>query len=751
MSDVHGRNCHLCEAGCGLLVAPGRQGRLEVTPDRLDVVSAGHICPKGALLAEVDADPDRLRRPMIRVEGRLVPASWDDAFQVIQDRLPRIISEHGPDAVATFVGNPHSHNLAASMYVPQLLRLLKTKNRYSAGSVDAWPQQLAALLMYGHQGDLQIPDIDRTDLLVVFGANPAISNGSLATAPGWAKRITRIRERGGDVILLDPRANETSRLVSEHVFIRPGTDSLVMLALIHTLFDDDLVDLRAATGMVNGVDRVRDFAADFAPEVVSERSGVSATWIRELAHRLAGTERSVVYGRVGVALQELAMVSAWGLNVVNILTGSIDRPGGAMFCRPATGLNASRVPLGRPPALGRWHSRISGHREVFGEFPAVAMLEEMVTPGPGQIRALITHSANPVLSVPGAGSRLERALDDLDLVVCLDTYINETTRHADVILPSPAGLERAFYPYYSQQFAARSYARFSPPMRPRAQGQPGDDEILMRIGAMVTDPPGDVATLRQNVLLKTIRGFTDNPDSDVYGRDPEDLLSMLHGDTDPERLLDLYFRTGPFGDQFGDGDGINLTRVAAAEHGIDFGPMVPLLPDIVRTADQHIELLPERVAELAPHIRRVLNERLEGLQLIGRRHQRSNNSWMHNVSRLVGTGNRCSLLMNPLDAHPRGIRNEDQVDVSTPDCVITLDVELTEDIMPGVVCAPHGWGHQRTPMGVASRLEGANVNELMSPRRVDVGSGNAAPNGTLVEVTPRSRGGSADIDPQMTQ
>lgn len=733
MSEVHGRNCHLCEAGCGLQVSTDHDGKVMIKPDLRDVSSKGHICPKGALMGEIDADSDRIRQPMIRRGGRLVPASWDDAFSVIEDKLPPIVAEYGRDAVATFVGNPHSHNLAASMYVPQFLRMLKTKNRYSAGSVDAWPQQLAALLMFGHHGNLMLPDLDRTDLLVVFGANPAISNGSLATAPGWGKRMNAIRQRGGDVIVLDPRRTETARLASEHIFIRPGTDALLMLGVLHTLFAESLVDLGAAQDCTRGLDELRSFVEDFAPEAVSPRTGVDADWIRYLARRLASTPRSALYGRIGVALQELGLVASWAINAINVLTGSADRPGGAMFCLPATGLNAVKVPLGRPPALGRWHSRVSKHREVFGEFPAVAMLEEMETPGPGQIRALITHSGNPVLSVPG-GDRLEKAITGLDLVVCLDVYINETTKHADVILPSPGGLERSFYPYYTQQFSTRSYARFSKPFRQPPAEQPGDDEILMRIGAMVTDPPADVATLRRNILVKTIRSYTDDPEGPVGGRDPEGLLSLLNGNSDPERLLDLYLRTGPFGDGFGVHDGINLEKLASSEHGMDFGPMIPLLPDIVRTADQKIDLLPAPIAELSSHIRRILAEPTEGLQLIGRRQLRSNNSWMHNVSRLVGTGNRCSLLMNPADASVRGIRHEDEVEVSTPRGCVTLVVEVSDSVMPGVVCAPHGWGHQATKLGLASKLDGASINELIPVDRVDVGSGNAAPNGTPVEV-----------------
>ena len=733
--SVHIRNCPLCEAGCGLRIVPEPDGRLRAEPNPLDVFSAGHICPKGALLPELDADPDRVRTPMIRVDGKLVPATWDEAFAVIAERLPRIIAEHGRDAVAMLYGNPVTYNMAANQYIPHLMQHLGTRNKFSSSSLDAWGQMLAAHLMFGHEMDIPVPDLDRTDLIVVLGANPAASQGSIATAPGWTKRLDGIRARGGRVVLLDPRRTETTRHASEHLFIRPGTDAHLILAIAHTLFAEDLVDLGAAAGHVRGLDQLRAWVEAFTPDAVSPVTGVAAEDIRRLARELGATPRAVLYGRVGLNLQELGLVASWALNVVNVLIGALDRPGGAMFVRPATGVTAHLVPLDRGPTFGRWRSRVSGHREFYGELPAVALLEEMETPGPGQIRALITHSANPALSAP-RGDRVGRAMAELDLVVCIDIYLNETTQHADVFLPSSSALERSFYPFVGQQWAIRSYARFSRAYREPTVGQLGDDEILLRLASIVSEPRRTVDELRREILLTTVGAFTAGSDRPTHGRDPSDLVDELHGDSDPERLLDLYLRMGPFGDAFGaNPDGINLEVVAAAENGLDFGPMVPQLPHVVRTHDQKIDLLPANIIELREYVLRVLSEPVPDLQLIGRRQLRSNNSWMHNVSRLVDSHNRCSLLIHPVDALARGIHHEDDVVVSTGHGAVRLVAEIHDSVMPGVVCAPHGWGHQGTALGVASRLEGASINDIVPPDRVDVGSGNSAPNGLPVEVS----------------
>lgn len=730
---VHIRNCPLCEAGCGLRIFPEPDGRLRAEPNLLDVFSAGHICPKGALLPELDADPDILRTPMIRIDGRLVPASWDEAFEVIEKRLPRIIADHGRDSVAMYYGNPVTYNHAANQYIPHLFYHLGSQNKYSASSLDAWSQMLAAHLMFGHEMNIPVPDLDRTDLIIILGANPAASQGSIATAPGWSKRLDRIRQRGGRVVLIDPRRTETARSASEHLFIRPGTDAHLILAIAHTLFAENLVDLGVAAAHVRGLEELRQWVTDLTPDAVSAVTGVAAEDIRRLARELAATPRAVLYGRIGLNLQELGLVASWALNVVNLLIGAVDRPGGAMFARPATGITALQVPLDRGPTFGRWRSRVSGYREFYGELPAVAMLEEMETPGPGQIRSLITHSGNPVLSVPG-GDRLGRAIAGLDLLVCIDIYLNETTQHADVILPSLPPLERSFYPIVAQQFSIRSYSRFSSPYREPAAGALPDDEILLRLASIVSDPPRPVEALRRDILLTTVDALTGASDRPTCG-DPGELVDLLHGDSDPDRLIDLYLRMGPFGDAFGaNPGGINLAVVAAAENGVDFGPMVPLLPDIVRTHDQKINLLPAHIAELREHVFRVLHEPVPDLQLIGRRQLRSNNSWMHNVPRLVDRHNRSSLLIHPLDAQARDICQDDEVIVSTPQGRVCLVADVSDAVMPGVVCAPHGWGHQGTELGVASLLEGASINDIVPHDRVDIGSGNSAPNGLSVEV-----------------
>jgi anaerobic selenocysteine-containing dehydrogenase len=707
---------------------------VRVRGDVHDPVSAGFVCPKGSLLPALDADTDRVRQPLVRGNGTFQPASWQTAFDVVTERLVEVIERHGRNAVATYAGNPHAYSLGAYLYWPQFVYALGTKNRYSAGSLDAWPKQVASQLLFGHQANLTVPDLDRTDLLVILGANPVVSGGSLASAPNWPKKLRGLVGRGGRVVVIDPRTTETARLATDHRRIRPGADALLLLAVASHLFDHQLVDLGRAAGLVRGLGAVQRFVEPYTPDAVAAACGIDAAWIRALAEDLARTPRSAVYGRIGVCLQELGLVASWAVDLVNILTGSLDREGGVMFARPATGVPALRTPRGRPPALGRWCSRVSGHPEVFGELPAVALSEEILTAGPGQVRALVTHSGNPVLSSP-EGDKLGRALNDLDFMVSVDVYVNETTRHADVILPSAPLLTRPTYPLITSGFAMRSYAKFSPRFAEPGPNDLDDDEILVRLISIVSPTGANPEDIRTAILLRAVRGYTSDSASPLCGRDPHELVSALHGATDPERLLDLQLRMGPFGNEFGTRGGIDLAQLQQAPHGIDFGPMVSQLPDVIRTGDGMIDLLPDQVASQRVQIDRVLAEASGGqMRLVGRRQLQSNNSWMHNLPRLVSGRNRCTAQLNPLDARARRLDDGDRVRLTSSVGSIIVDVEITDDVMPGVVCVPHGWGHAETSLSVARHVGGMSVNDILSTRRIDAGTGNAALNGACVEV-----------------
>jgi anaerobic selenocysteine-containing dehydrogenase len=734
----HTRTCTLCEAGCALEITPRAGGGMRVRGDRLDVLSAGYLCPKGSVIAELDADPDRLRRPLVRRAGRLVETSWDEAFDEIHRRLPPIQREHGRDAVALFIGNPTAHNLSAALYLPQLARALGTRNRYSPASIDTWPQQVASLLVFGDASLALVPDLDRTDLLVVVGANPRVSNGSMAVMPNWPGRLDAIVERGS-VVVVDPRRTETAKRATDHLAVRPGGDAFLLLAIIETVLGEGLVQLGAAEGLVSGLEDLRRFVAPFTPEAAAEACGIDAGRIRALARSLATTPRAAVYGRVGANLQEHGLAVCWALNVLNLITGNVDAVGGVAFPRPATGLPASRS-RPRPhdaPAYGRWHSRVRGYPEVLGELPVVTLLDEITTPGPGQVRAMITHSANPVISVPG-GAALGRALAALDFMVSVDVYLNETTRHADVVLPAPPVLSRSYYPFVAQNFGVRAYAKYSRPVTPLSVGQLDDWEIILRLVAAVGDDAAhdgvaatDEALARHHAqrLVAQVAGSARLSVNDV-------LASCRH--VGPERLVDLYLRAGPYGDHFGGRPGgLTLDAVAAAPHGIDFGPPPPQLADLLRTASGRVELLPAEVAaQRSRLVAAMADARGPGLLLIGRRQLQSNNSWMHNVRKLVGGRNRCTVLVNPHDAAARGIADGSLVMLTTAAGALTLPCELTDDVGVGVVCVPHGWGHGAPDvrLGVAATVAGASVNDIVPAAHVEVATGAAAVNGVPVEL-----------------
>jgi anaerobic selenocysteine-containing dehydrogenase len=706
--------CPLCEATCGLVVTTGPDGSVRARGDRDDVFSRGYVCPKGASIGELHADPDRLRTPLVRRDGELVEATWDEAFAEIARRLPPIIEEHGRDAVALYFGNPTAHNLAASLYLRPLVKAIGTRNVYSAGTVDQVPRTFVAGYVYGDAATFPVPDLDRTDHLLVIGGNPLVSNGSLMTAPDVRGRIRRIRERG-TVVVVDPRRTRTAEAATEHVAIRPGTDAFLLLAMIQTVFAEDLVDLGAAEGHVTGVEEVARVAADFPAEAVAERTGVDAGTIRRLARELAAADRAVVYGRMGTTTQRFGTLTSWLIDVLNVITGNLDRPGGAMFPLAAAGQANTRPAPRKPFRHGRWTSRVSGLPEVMGELPAVALAEEIATPGEGRVRALVTLSGNPCVSVPGAGG-LAAALDELDLLVCVDVYLNETTRHADVVLPGPSPLERPHYDVLLYQYAVRNVARWSGPAFD--SDVPPEWHTMLRLAAIAG---GFGAELPVEQLDDATAAMV----AQLNGTEP------AAGLTGPERILDILLKAGPYDLTFAD--------VAAAPHGIDLGPLAPRLPEVLSTASGKVDLAPEAVLSDLPRLRAAAAEPVsDGIVLIGRRHLRSNNSWMHNVPSLTGGSNTCTLHVHPDDASRLGLVDGDRAAVAGAGARVVVPVEVTDTIRAGVVCLPHGWGHDvpGTALGVAAKDPGVNSNLLGGPALVDVPTGTAVVNGIPVTVTP---------------
>jgi len=730
------RICPLCEATCGLVLTID-DGRVSgARGDRDDVFSQGFICPKGASFAELDNDPDRLQRPMVRRDGELVEATWDEAFAAAAEGLQRVIGATGGTSVGVYMGNPNAHTIAGALYGPAVIRALGTRNIFSASTLDQMPKHVACGYLYGNPLAFTVPDLDRTDYLVIIGGNPLVSNGSLATAADFVGKLKALRHRGGRLVVLDPNRTRTAEIADRHLAPRPGTDGALLFAVVHVLFDEDLVDLDRLADHVTGVEAVRAAAAHFPPEQVSAHCGIEAEEIRTLAREIAAAPSAAVYGRMGTSTVEFGTVTSWLVDVVNILTGNLDRPGGVMFASSPIASAPRPARPGRGFITGRWHSRVSGHPEALSELPTVALAEEIETPGDGQIRAVITIAGNPVLSAPD-GPRLSEALDTVDFMLSVDPYLNETTRHADVILPPPPPSRAGHFDIALSAAVVRNNARYSPPVLPLADGRPDECEILSRLALIVLGlgPDAEPTLVDDQVIAGTLGKEVADPDSPVTGRSVEELTAMLPEGRGYERRLDMMLRLGPFGDAFGARpDGLTLQKLKDNPHGVDLGALTPRIPEILRTPSATIELAPEAILADIPRLHASLGNRDDGFLLIGRRNLRSNNSWMHNLPALSGGSNRCTLQIHPDDAARLGLT--DLAVVTGPGGKLEVPVEITDAIRPGVVSLPHGWGHSApgTRMSVAAQHPGVNMNSLFDDSLLDPLSGNAVLNAVPVEV-----------------
>ncbi len=729
---THLHTCTLCEAMCGLEITVD-DGRVAlIRADRDDVWSHGFLCPKGTTLGKLHEDPDRVRQPMVREGDRWREVGWEEAFVRCEELLRPVIDRYGIGAVTAFIGNPTAHNFSLGRYVGVLIGMSGIPMIYSSGTVDQWPKNLSSQLMYGGMWTFPIPDVPRTDLWIVMGANPHASQGSLLACPDLLGQIDRIRDDGGRTIVVDPRRTGTAERADEWIPIIPGTDAALLLGMVNVLFADGLVDLGGIADLVDGVDGLRTACRDFTPELVASACGVPAERIRRLAHELADTERAVLYGRIGLCNQEFGSLASWLVDVVNILTRHFDVPGGLMFPKPvAWGLNSLPRPDLADFQAGRWRSRVRGAPEVLGQVPVSCLAEEIDTPGDGQLHALITVAGNPVISAPGA-ARLDRALPLLDCMISVDNWLNETTRHAHVILPGLSPLEQPHFDDLLWSLAVRSAAKWSDPVFEPESGRPAEWEILIRLAAICAGTAAaevDVAAIDDGFFTMLCQ---------VKGVDPAVALAAYdHGG--PERMCDLTVRTGPWGDRYGEvPDGLTLEAIKAEPHGIDLGPMTPRLAEVLQTPSGKVQLAPPYLMGDLPRLLERLARPAEPLVLVSRRHVRSKNSWMHNVDVLVKGKDRCTLLINPDDARRCGVLDGTPARVTSEAGTIEVPVEVTDEMMPGVVCLPHGWGHdkQGTRLSVARDHPGVNNNLLAPPDFVDAISGNAAVNGIPVEVSP---------------
>ncbi|MFT6397921.1 MAG: anaerobic selenocysteine-containing dehydrogenase [Bradymonadia bacterium] len=714
---IHKRTCNICEALCGVIIEHDGEEITGIRGNPDDVFSRGHICPKAVALQDLHNDPDRLRQPVRKVGDKWEPISWEDAIEEVATRVFEIQERHGPNAVAVYAGNPNAHNYSTLLGNLPFQQVLRTRSRFSATSVDQLPHMFAALQMFGHQLMLPVPDIRRTSHMVILGANPAVSNGSLMTAPGAPKELKRIRERGGKVVVIDPRRTRTAELADEHLFVRPGTDALLLSSIVHTLFDEDLTTGGHWETYSRGTDNLKLFVAGFSPERVASIVGIGAAEIRRITREFAAAPTAVFYSRIGVCTQEFGGVNAWLTIAINMLTDNLDRAGGMMFPNPAVDLAGVAAKAGQAGHFGIWKSRVSGYPEFGGELPVAALAEEIETPGEGQIRALLCMAGNPVLSTP-EGERLGKAIDSLEFVVALDMYITATSSRADIIIPPLSPLERDHYGLAFHGLSVHNTAKYSEKLFEPPAGAHDDWETLTALAKRLNQLKNrGVSKWKTNLTLSAVQS------------------------QGPSKALDLLLRTGPYGMIKLSGPRLSLAKLKANKDGVDLGPLRSVFPDRIYHSDGIVDIAPPILMSDYPRLEAFCEAQLKaepGLQLIGRRQLRSNNTWLHNSARLVKGPPSCTLLMNPADAEDRSLADGERVSVRTRVGEVHALLEIDDGIMPGVVSLPHGWGHKKkgARMKVANATDGVSANDLTISKGVDVLTGTSILNGVPVEVGP---------------
>lgn len=746
---VHVRSCAFCEAACGIEVTADHATReiLHVKGDRLDPYSQGYICAKAYALTELHSDPDRLRRPLRRRGRDFEEIGWQEAFDEAGDRLAAIRKKHGSGSIGYYFGNPTGHKGQLLIYGGLLIGALDTHQVYSPGTLDQIPKQVSGALMFGGALVQPLADLDRTDHLIVIGSNPVVSQGSMIVAPGIRKRIEAIRERGGKVVVIDPRRTETAEIADEHVSIVPGTDAYLLFAMLHTLFSEGLTKLGRAQGLTKNDEVLAKTAATFPPERVEGITGVPAPTIRRLAREMAAARTAALHGRTGTCTQRFGTITGWLIDALNTLTGNLDSPGGSMFAAygiPTPILFNAKWQDGVPP-VGRWRSRVAGLPESLGMLPTAALADEILVPGKGRVRGFVTQAGNILLSNPN-GAKIAEAFDDLEFMLSLDIYLNETTRHADLVIPGPSYAEHADFAAVTTYQMIRKYTKWAPPIFDPPPGMPHDWEIFAGIAARihgVTVEQAEQGFFEAMVKLALDQGRPECRDVDVAAA-----CAALGAERGADRIFDAMIRSGPYGDAFGRvPDGLTLEKVKAHPHGLDLGPLTSCLPDVLETPDRRIDLAPPMlVADVARMEAWAAEARKPGsLVMIGRRHIRSKNAWMHNVHLLVKGKERCTLIMHPQDAADRGLATGDMARVATHIGAIEAPVEVSDELRPGVVSLPHGWGHVKpdTRQRVANAHPGVNANFIIDPMGLDVPSATTILNGVPVTVEPVGAMGAA--------
>ena len=740
------RTCPLCEATCGLEITVKGEKVLQIRGDLEDVFSKGFICPKGVMLKSLHEDPDRLRKPMIKRNGEHVEVSWKEAWIEIERGLMDVINRYGRGSIGTYVGNPNAHNLAPLLYNRAWMQAIGTNQRFSASSVDQLPKQISSGYIFGTPTTIAIPDLDCTDYILMLGANPYESNGSLCTAPNFPGRLEALRARGGKLVVVDPRRSRTAEKADEWLAIRPNGDALFLAAIVHTIFEIGRADVGDhVRSHIAGLELLPEAFKPFTPEKVAQATGIDAPTIRRIALELCDAPTALVYGRIGTTTVSFGTTASWLVDVINTITGNLDKAGGVMFPLPAAGGQNTRGEPGRGAGfrIGHTHSRVRNFPEAIGEFPAALMAQEIMVEGEGQIKAMITLAGNPVLSTPN-GEQIEKAFDSLEFMVSVDIYLNETTRYADVILPAPTHLERTHYDLIFTGFSLRNTANYSQAVFALGADQLDEWEILAKLAGIAQGGGADVdpAKVDEQIYESLLRKIIEDKSSSIHGRNLSEIQLQIAETRNrgPERILDILLQTGPYGNAFGSNEnGISLQTLREQPHGIDFGALKPRIPEVLRTPSGKVEIAPKEL--MADMVR--LQEAMHGfdgdqLLLVGRRHLRSNNSWMHNIEALMKGKPRCTLQMHPEDAARAGIVDAELVRVVSRVGSVDVAVEVTENIRPRVVSLPHGWGHgvKGTKMRIALENAGINSNILTDHDEMDPLSGNSVLNGIPVKIQP---------------
>lgn len=732
------RSCPICEAVCGLRlqVDPAARRVLRIEGDPDDPRSRGHLCPKAYALSGVYEDPDRLRRPLRRTGTDWQEIGWDEAIDFAAEQLLEIREAHGADAVGLYIGNPTGFDVGAMLTNRTLAGALATPRAFSGATMDHHPKIVTMRVLYGKGSMLSIPDIDRCDYFLCLGGNPIVSQGALMSAPDVRGRLRAIQQRGGKLVIVDPRRSETARVADEHLFIRPGSDPLFLFALVHVLFDEDLVRLGRFESFTDGVRELREQARGFSPQAVASATGIAPDVTRRIAREFAAAERACCYGRIGTCTVEFGLLASWLVEVLGILTGHLDEPGGLMFPRPATGQHEP----GRPSPefeIGRWRSVVRDLPEIENQLPSAVLAEEIDSAGERRLRALVTLAGNPVLSTAN-GVRLAKALGQLDFMLCLDIYLNETTCHADLILPNAPQLEHENFDFLTMTTAVRNFARWSPAVFEPEDGSWPQWKVQLELAAKLMGVTAEV--LDEQLLETDLARFVGKAGLPAEHVPSAVARQKLGSEPGPMRRVDLMLRAGPFGDGFDDAaDGLSLAKLRAVPHAVDLGPLESRLPDLLRTPGRRIALAHRYFLQDVPRLRAKLAAgEPGGLRLIGRRQDRNMNSWLHNLPVLAKGRERCSLLVHPEDAARLGLVAGARARIRSRVGEIEAPVELSDDMMPGVVSLPHGFGHgeSQTRLSVAaSQQPGVNSNALTDEEALDPWSNTSIVNGIPVEVT----------------